>query len=118
MVNVLLLLKRIQHFSGVEHISCISNTYILLVLKLSLISMSWSYLPQFVSMLITVLHINIMLSSFSHEACYPSFHGHYASYLQLHNVHILNINYAFEFIGEMSHFMYQYCVLTHMPKPG
>ena len=39
---------------------------------LSLISMSWSYLPQFVSILPTVLHINVMLSSLSHEECYPS----------------------------------------------
>jgi hypothetical protein len=38
-------------------------TYILLALKLSLISMSLSYLHQFVSILPTVLHINIMLSS-------------------------------------------------------
>ena len=35
-----------------------------------------------------------MLSSLSHEECY----------LLLQNVYILNINYAFEFIGEMSHF--------------
>ena len=48
-------------------------TYILLALKLSLISMSLSYLHQFVSILPTVLHINIMLSSLSHEECYPSF---------------------------------------------
>ena len=63
MVNVLLLLRRIPHFYRVEHISCISNTYILQVLKLSLISISWSYLPQFVFILPTVLNINIMFSS-------------------------------------------------------
>ena len=28
-------------------------------------------------------------------------HCHYTSYLLLQKVHILNINYAFEFIGEM-----------------
>ena len=38
-------------------------TYILLALKLSLISMSLSYLPQFVSILPTVLHINIVVIS-------------------------------------------------------
>ena len=48
-------------------------TYILLAIKLSLISMSLSYLHQFVSILPTVLHINIMLSSLSHEESYPSF---------------------------------------------
>ena len=44
-----------------------------------------------------------MLSCFNHEECYPSFHCHYAHYLLLQNVHILNINCVFECIGEMSH---------------
>ena len=46
---------------GVEQTSCISNTWILLVLKLNLIRMSWSYLSQFVSMLPTVLPITVKL---------------------------------------------------------
>ena len=67
--------------------SIVSNQWILLVLKLSLIRMSWSYLPQFVSML-PVLHINFMLSPLNHEVCHVQ----------------INLNYAFEFRSEMSHF--------------
>ena len=65
--------------------------------------MSWSYLPQCGCMLPTVLHIKVLLSSLSHEECYLSFLCRYATYLLLQNVHIVNINYAFEFISEMSH---------------
>ena len=40
MVNLASLLPRSPNVYGVEHISCISNTWILLILKLSLIRMS------------------------------------------------------------------------------
>ena len=62
-------------------------------------------------MLPTISHINFMLSSLSHDECYPNFNCRYASYLLLQNVHVLNLNYTFLFRNQMYHFCVR--VLTH-----
>jgi len=46
-----------------------------MVLRLSLVSMSWSYLPKLVfNIFPTILHINIMFSFRRHEVSDPSCH--------------------------------------------
>jgi len=53
-------------------------------------------------MLATIVHINFTLSFLSHEHGCHSFHCCYASYLLLQNIHMLNLNYAFEFRSQVS----------------
>ena len=60
MVNLVLLLKRTPNFYGVEKKFGVSNTWMLMVLKLSIVRMSWPYLPQF--SIHTILHIHLVLS--------------------------------------------------------
>jgi len=100
-MSALLLLKRIPHFYGVEHISCTSNLtgsqfksnqYVMVIFNLICVHVT-----------LCLTYINIVLSYLNHEEWYPSFHCHYASYLLLQNLHILIIYYASEFISEMSH---------------
>ena len=102
MSNLVLIRKRAPHIYEVKQITCISNIWILVVLKLSIINMLWSYIPQIVSMLPTILHINFMLPSLSHEDCYPSFDYRCVRSLLLQNGYILKLNYAFEFRRYMS----------------
>ena len=49
------------------------------------------------------MYYNVLPNKLTHSLTSQFCHCHYSNYLLLQNVHILYINCAFEFIGEMSH---------------
>ena len=71
--------------------------------KLRLIMMSCVYLPQCLPIWPTISYIILMLLFLSHKKCYPYLMCRYASYHLITNVHILNLNYAFELRSQVSH---------------
>jgi len=67
--------------------------------------------------MVLILHTNFMFSSLTltHEECYPGFDCCYARCLLLQSVHMLNLNYAFEFRSQMSHICVSQLVLRSVP---